>query len=623
MAITDKKTGSVLLNAGINVSTPAEYIDDHSLRNSINYEINRDLIKKRSGTTELGDIVSFGILTLGANPSNTNTVTIGSKVYTFQTTLTNVDGNVLIGATDIESVENLTNAINLGSGAGTTYAAATTAHPSNVLAVESNSNVMKIEVPGSVIATTTTIGSSSWAAATTAYSSEPTIMAGREFISAGTKYNVRIGLDKIERYNTGTGTWVNITGTDLTGTLEDNHNTAVPLLNGNEVLCITNGVDAIKKWTGTGNVENLGGTPPVAKYIQEYKTYLVCANIAGGVDVSQRVQWCDTADPETWNSGNAGAVDLVEDGEEITGLNIFGDYLTVHKKSSIYVGALVSSSSIFQFARKSTGSGTVANNSIQNLPTGHQIFLADDGIRLFNGISSPLIESKINDEIRDELNSEYSYTAWSVIKKDKDEVWIGMPIGSQTQGETVYKYNYVTGILYKDERIGANAAWNASTAISQSWNDFTTSWDDDTTSWNERTLNTGSSLTNIGFSSGRVFYVDGGSSNDGALAINAYFITKDFQDSQQVISRWKGMELWAKGGSVNVEYSTDGGNTWREVSNSPVTLTAEFPDFDNPTMLFFDVVASKIRFKFINDKASESLTIKQFIIDYKPREYRK
>lgn len=53
-------------------------------------------------------------------------VTIGTKTYTFQATLTNVDGNVHIGATVEETLDNLKNAINLGPGAGTDYAAATT-----------------------------------------------------------------------------------------------------------------------------------------------------------------------------------------------------------------------------------------------------------------------------------------------------------------------------------------------------------------------------------------------------------------------------------------------------------------------------------------------------------------
>jgi hypothetical protein len=168
-------------------------------------------------------------------------------------------------------------------------------------------------------------------------------MGGREFVCEGVKYNIRVGLDKIEKYNDVTTSWDDITvdKTDLTGTTTDLVSTALPLLSGESIICITNGKDAIVKWNATGLCEVLGGTPPVAKFIQEYKTYLVCANIQGGVDISQRVQWSDTADPEEWSGGNSGAVDLIEDGGDITGLSLFGDYLCVHKQNSIYLGYLL------------------------------------------------------------------------------------------------------------------------------------------------------------------------------------------------------------------------------------------------------------------------------------------
>lgn len=64
----------------------------------------------------------------GGQPLNTETITIDGKVYTYQTSLTNVDGNVLIGSDAEESLDNLVAAINLADGAGTIYAADMTAH---------------------------------------------------------------------------------------------------------------------------------------------------------------------------------------------------------------------------------------------------------------------------------------------------------------------------------------------------------------------------------------------------------------------------------------------------------------------------------------------------------------
>lgn len=116
-----------------------------------------------NNTFQLGSAVATGLLTLTGNASNGETITLGSstgdpafarfsapsanfedgdtvtidgKTYTFQTTLTDADGNVLIG-TDVDgSIANLIAAINLASGSGTTYAASTTVHPTVSAAAE-------------------------------------------------------------------------------------------------------------------------------------------------------------------------------------------------------------------------------------------------------------------------------------------------------------------------------------------------------------------------------------------------------------------------------------------------------------------------------------------------------
>ena len=448
------------------------------------------------------------------------------------------------------------------------------------------------------------------------------IMGGREFSREGVSYNVRIGRDNIEYYNTTTSAWVDITGTTLTGTTTDRVDTAIPLLSGNRILCITNGLDAIRKWTATGTTEALGGTPPVAKYIQEYKTYLVAANIAGGVDIPERVQWSSTADPENWSSGNAGAVDLVEDGEDITGLSLFGSYICVHKEKSIYLGYLVSSTSIFVFDRKATGVGTIANKSIQNIPTGEQIFLAKDGLYLFNGVNCRSLSPEINEEIRDGINSEYANKSWSVLVREKKEVWVGIPMGSETCGSTVYKYNYETGIILKDTRANTATAWAGESTAGLTWDGSVNVWDSSTERWDGVGLAKGSDVINIADINGYTYKVSSDTANDDGTAVRAVWETKDYQDSQQKISRFIKLELWAKGSSVKVEYSTDHGDSWTEMVDSPFTLTDVYPDIDSPDIFYFDTVASNIRFRFTNETLAETLAIKQFIISYMPREMR-
>jgi hypothetical protein len=74
-------------------------------------------------------IAASGTLAIVGQPANTETVTLNGKVYTFQTTLTDVDGNVLIGGSATATSNNLKAAVNLEAGGGSTYAASTTLHP--------------------------------------------------------------------------------------------------------------------------------------------------------------------------------------------------------------------------------------------------------------------------------------------------------------------------------------------------------------------------------------------------------------------------------------------------------------------------------------------------------------
>lgn len=122
------------------------------------------------GTTPTS-VKAVGYLSFTANPADADTVTIDSKVYTFQTTLTNVDGNVKIAATLALTIANLFNAISLVGGvAGTDYATATTAH-TTVDSVEYSSTALMVRAKaggtaGNALATTEAGTATAWGAAT-------------------------------------------------------------------------------------------------------------------------------------------------------------------------------------------------------------------------------------------------------------------------------------------------------------------------------------------------------------------------------------------------------------------------------------------------------------------------
>lgn len=115
---------------------------------------------------------AVGTLTASGTFTDTQTVVVGGKTYTTQTSLTNVDGNVLIGADAAATLQNLYDAINLTGTAGTQYAAAMTANTRvKATAVTATTLVVRALTPGEVgnlIASTETQTNAAWGAATLA-----------------------------------------------------------------------------------------------------------------------------------------------------------------------------------------------------------------------------------------------------------------------------------------------------------------------------------------------------------------------------------------------------------------------------------------------------------------------
>lgn len=138
---------------------------------------------------------AVGTLTASGTFTDTQTVVVGGKTYTTQTSLTNVDGNVLIGADAAATLQNLYDAINLTGTAGTQYAAAMTANTRvKATAVTATTLVVRALTPGEVgnlIASTETQTNAAWGAATLA-SGAGNFTAWVAALEAGTQINSEV-----------------------------------------------------------------------------------------------------------------------------------------------------------------------------------------------------------------------------------------------------------------------------------------------------------------------------------------------------------------------------------------------------------------------------------------------
>ncbi len=446
---------------------------------------------------------------------------------------------------------------------------------------------------------------------------------------------VRIGLTKVQEYNKATQDWLDMQNAALTGASGDIVDFAFPLLSGTKIGVYTNGIDNIRKFSVSGNDADLGGSPPKCKFLRQFGPYLVLANVTdSGNNFYSRVQWCDTGNPESWTPGggsNAGSEDLLEDPEDLSGVGLFGSALTFHKAKSITVGQLVSTSNVIQFDRKATGVGAVANGSICSLPSGEEIFLAADGFHLFIGVTAPLVDSPVQDELREELNPLYSYKAQAIVVAELDEYWCAVPIGSDAELRTIYKYNWRTQQMYKDDRIDLTAIGLFLNTTQDTWNDRTLAWDADNTRWSSVLNLANNPVVIYGNTDGESSRRISSSSEDGE-AIESIWDTKDFVSGDfglpdsDLIMRFTKLSIWAKGTRLKIYYSTDGGSSWTLITNNGAqyfSLSADYPEDDAPIEVYFDATKSRCRFRFYNGDVNQNFTLKKYIVEATPREARK
>tara|TARA_R100001480_G_scaffold18283_2_gene27741 strand:+ start:20335 stop:21855 length:1521 start_codon:yes stop_codon:yes gene_type:complete len=92
-----------------------------------------------------------------------------------------------------------------------------------------------------------------------------------------------------------------------------------------DTLIMANGSDVMKKKTFGGAIANLGGTPPVAKYVHQWHNFVFTAGTSGTLN---RLRWSDLGAPETWPAGNVQDMPF-----EITGISSLGDVLYVFGKN--------------------------------------------------------------------------------------------------------------------------------------------------------------------------------------------------------------------------------------------------------------------------------------------------
>jgi len=415
-----------------------------------------------------------------------------------------------------------------------------------------------------------------------AISGAPVMGLGKMELNTGERYVVRASTLSLQKYNEITNAWDTITVTPFSGTANNYFDFANDP--DDNLLIIVNGVDLIRKWDGKQNNQMLGGDPGIAATAVYFPPYVLLGNvIENGQALPFKVKWCDTAQPEKWLGGNAGAAVLSNEPSQLYKLKRLNEYIAAYKRNSIWLG-LPNATDVWDWTCVKTGMGLMGMNCVAEIEAVHY-FMGDNDFFMWDGATLTPIGGNVRDEVFSTIDKSQSYKFFAVPVRQQTEVWFYVvPLG-QTFPTQIWKYNYRWKVWYFDTCVNITAGINY-----------------------EGNLSAEKIIT--GDSSGNTYFVDKTTTNDNGIAVACSVATKDFTaDKFEIRKRWLQLDFWAYGaGTIWVDYSIDRGATW--VSIDSANLDPAMPT--TPITMFFDVVSSHIRFRFRNSGSEEFFYLRKF-----------
>ena len=316
-------------------------------------------------------------------------------------------------------------------------------------------------------------------------------------------------------------------------------------------IITTNGVDPIKVFDGTTldtlDMTGDGGSAPIgtARYCAYYYGHLILGWCNDGTnDLPQSIYWSARGYPTYWATAGASYEDLIDNADEITGLQVLKNRLYVLKEESIaecyYTGITDPAFEIDQNRVK--GNGCKYERTCQN--NGDYLFYrSHKNIQRFSGVGDPVdIGDEIIDFIEDNELSAYAYKCFSGMLKKKN-LYLLFIVTSGTEPNTICGYNWKDG------------GWTIWTFA-----DTMTCYG----VYNDNIV--------VGDDSGNVYYVDLTETDDNGTDIDTYITTKDFplttdrEGNPDYKSAFTLLETIltteTNSGTLQISCSLDFGNNW-------------------------------------------------------------
>jgi hypothetical protein len=280
----------------------------------------------------------------------------------------------------------------------------------------------------------------------------------------------------VKVWNSATSAWDNITGTALTGdsTTRPQFTTMGEL----DLLMFTNeGNDRPRKYSGTGNTTELGGTPPFAKAIESYVGFLALGNTSDDGVTFSPLQVVMSDDPDnTWTDCSDTDIFVVtmtldESPGEVLALKAHGMDMYAYKSDAIVQIKLTGGVTRFQRRKLDFPMGILAPLSLQQLGELGQIFLAQDrNLYVNNGQTVQALPPHVQKSLQETMSAAKAPFVRSAVDLDNETYHLFYQRSGSTYLDGRLSFNYRTGEFYKGVYpVEFNSALGFRTANTAAW----------------------------------------------------------------------------------------------------------------------------------------------------------
>lgn len=372
--------------------------------------------------------------------------------------------------------------------------------------------------------------------------------------------------------------------------------TALPILSaGDRVVVATNGIDAIQKWTGTGNLADLGGTPNLAKFVEFFgavaaEQLLLLWTVDTGTNQPQTIEMSAFGDPENYTNGYWN--DLFRTNDELCGARALQNAIAVYKKESISVAyATGDSVTPLQVKENVVLVGTPSIRTVVDTGQYH-IFFGWNNVYVFDGLQHRAIGDEVAASIVAEINNAQIHQCFALADYENTLYCLFIPTGGD-YCDKAYVYDWsrrtwaewsfpieftAAGFFYKDSALTC-AQYEALGETCQDWLDAGITCDDMLGQADKKTLI-------LGDKDGYVYSFNGGT--DDGTEIASVLTTRDFAltdeiDGLQAQNAFHKLLKFIAGmtpstATMQVRVSVDHGLSWSDWINLNPVTTADYAE---------------------------------------------